>query len=693
LTKLDLMDRGTDARELFTGESADMPHLKLGYVGVVNRSQADINERKTIVEARAAEMAFFQEHQAYGDLASRLGTAYLVEMCSKLLGQHIAQNLPKLAMEMSKVIQVRKQELDELCEDTPETKRRKLIEALVLAAKRFVGLLDGTVVDVPVSAFKNHTSPAAALLPVSRAGITTPRPGDTVAAGAARTPPPPPPPPPQLRKAGSRAAAQAAAKALLSGGARIEGIFADVFGRAILDVDVLDDLSAEDIQAMIRNVRGLGGGVFTPDAVFQRLTKENVGRLREPSLGAVEATHAELMKIAEAAIAKIDLFDKYKPLGTVVHSTILGMLQENLDKTLHLVSTLIDMELIRINVNHPDFLSPDQIRELMGEAEEDVKSADGFSAGYGGGGGFSADPGSRAGFRPGMGSAGDERMSSVEMRGILAKKAGFARTVWSPRVFIIHFVGSNTVTLEWYRTEDRIESAEPRGVMSLRGASVEKIAEPGHPFSLLVTASKGASASFGKEQAKKLIVAAESEGDRSRWLSALLQASTGSSNADMAERKEAVRIKEQMATAVQKNSTQRLQQQQQEVSQPQQAMAVRTQRSISTVIHEFTESLSHSEKVEVEVVCRLVNTYFDIVRKSVMDLVPKAITLRMVQDSSDKLVTSLLTCFDSATAVERYMKSSPEIEARVKALSESLELMEDTLAVIEDMRKRGISAS
>ena len=54
--QLDLMDRGTDARALFTGESDDLPHLKLGYVGVVNRSQMDINERKTIADAREAEM-------------------------------------------------------------------------------------------------------------------------------------------------------------------------------------------------------------------------------------------------------------------------------------------------------------------------------------------------------------------------------------------------------------------------------------------------------------------------------------------------------------------------------------------------------------------------------------------------------------------------------------------------------------
>lgn len=39
ITKIDIMDRGTDARGMLQGR--EIP-LKLGYVGVVNRSQQDI---------------------------------------------------------------------------------------------------------------------------------------------------------------------------------------------------------------------------------------------------------------------------------------------------------------------------------------------------------------------------------------------------------------------------------------------------------------------------------------------------------------------------------------------------------------------------------------------------------------------------------------------------------------------------
>lgn len=56
ITKLDLMDEGTDAREVL--ENKLLP-LRRGYIGVVNRSQKDIDGRKDIKAALAAERKFF----------------------------------------------------------------------------------------------------------------------------------------------------------------------------------------------------------------------------------------------------------------------------------------------------------------------------------------------------------------------------------------------------------------------------------------------------------------------------------------------------------------------------------------------------------------------------------------------------------------------------------------------------------
>ncbi len=62
LTKLDLMDEGTHAMDLLQNK---VYPLKLGYVGVVCRSQKDINTGKNIQEALKSEEKYFRNSQVY----------------------------------------------------------------------------------------------------------------------------------------------------------------------------------------------------------------------------------------------------------------------------------------------------------------------------------------------------------------------------------------------------------------------------------------------------------------------------------------------------------------------------------------------------------------------------------------------------------------------------------------------------
>ena len=55
------MDDGTDARDIL--ENKLLP-LRRGYIGVVNRSQKDIEGRKDIKNALAAERKFFLRYRA-----------------------------------------------------------------------------------------------------------------------------------------------------------------------------------------------------------------------------------------------------------------------------------------------------------------------------------------------------------------------------------------------------------------------------------------------------------------------------------------------------------------------------------------------------------------------------------------------------------------------------------------------------
>ncbi|TMS03029.1 Dynamin-1-like protein [Larimichthys crocea] len=91
VTKLDLMDAGTDAMDVLMGRVIP---VKLGLIGVVNRSQLDINNKKSVADAIRDEYAFLQKK--YPSLANRNGTKYLARTLNRLLMHHIRDCLPEL---------------------------------------------------------------------------------------------------------------------------------------------------------------------------------------------------------------------------------------------------------------------------------------------------------------------------------------------------------------------------------------------------------------------------------------------------------------------------------------------------------------------------------------------------------------------------------------------------------------------
>ncbi|XP_062184183.1 dynamin-related protein 3B-like isoform X2 [Phragmites australis] len=93
ITKLDIMDRGTDARNFLLG---NVIPLKLGYVGVINRSQEDINFNRSVKDALAFEEKFFSSLPAYNGLAHCCGVPQLAKKLNTILLKHITDMLPGL---------------------------------------------------------------------------------------------------------------------------------------------------------------------------------------------------------------------------------------------------------------------------------------------------------------------------------------------------------------------------------------------------------------------------------------------------------------------------------------------------------------------------------------------------------------------------------------------------------------------
>ncbi|XP_042453158.1 dynamin-related protein 5A-like [Zingiber officinale] len=101
LTKIDLMDKGTDAVEILEGKSY---RLQFPWIGVVNRSQADINKNVDMIAARRREREYFANSPEYKHLAHRMGSEHLGKVLSKHLEQVIKSRIPGIQSLISKTL-------------------------------------------------------------------------------------------------------------------------------------------------------------------------------------------------------------------------------------------------------------------------------------------------------------------------------------------------------------------------------------------------------------------------------------------------------------------------------------------------------------------------------------------------------------------------------------------------------------
>uniref|UniRef100_A0A8D0F1E0 dynamin GTPase n=1 Tax=Strix occidentalis caurina TaxID=311401 RepID=A0A8D0F1E0_STROC len=133
ITKLDLMDEGTDAREIL--ENKLLP-LRRGYIGVVNRSQKDIDGKKDIKAALLAERKFFLSHPAYRHMADRMGTPYLQKVLNQQLTNHIRDTLPAFRSKLQSQLLSIEHEVEVYKNFRPEDPTRKT-KALLQMVQQF----------------------------------------------------------------------------------------------------------------------------------------------------------------------------------------------------------------------------------------------------------------------------------------------------------------------------------------------------------------------------------------------------------------------------------------------------------------------------------------------------------------------------------------------------------------------------
>ena len=145
ITKLDLMDAGTDAIDILCGRVIP---VKLGIIGVINRSQQDIKDNKSIDEQIKDEATFLQ--RKYPTLATRNGTTYLAKTLNRLLMQHIRDCLPELKTRVN-VMAAQFQSLLNSYGDDVGDKNTTLLQIITKFASAYVATLDGTSRNIETS--------------------------------------------------------------------------------------------------------------------------------------------------------------------------------------------------------------------------------------------------------------------------------------------------------------------------------------------------------------------------------------------------------------------------------------------------------------------------------------------------------------------------------------------------------------
>ncbi|KAL9093612.1 MAG: hypothetical protein Q9159_000141 [Coniocarpon cinnabarinum] len=145
LTKVDLMDEGTDVVDILAGRIVP---LRLGYVPVVNRGQRDIENKKAISSALDAERSFFENHRAYRNKASYCGTPYLARKLNLILMMHIKQTLPDIKARISSSLQKYSGELSQLGDSILGNNSNIVLNIITEFCNEYRTVLDGNSQDL-----------------------------------------------------------------------------------------------------------------------------------------------------------------------------------------------------------------------------------------------------------------------------------------------------------------------------------------------------------------------------------------------------------------------------------------------------------------------------------------------------------------------------------------------------------------
>ncbi len=356
LTKLDLMDPGTDASDILKNKVIP---LRKGYIGVVNRGQKDVESDLSIRDGLRKEMHFFRNHSTYGhdrSLEHKLGTKNLAKSLNSILMHHIRECLPELKIRIANMMNDVQMELIELGDGSNNNNggnnmSGQLLSLLSKFTSNFAATIDGrgNMMSTPTSSTSSAQGGAATRMSIHHFSSSS------AAVGMTQTP-------------------KFDTHNELFGGARISYIFNDIFGASLRSVESFDGLTNEEIRTTICNANGTRPALFVPEMSFDILARRQISRLEQPGIQCVDLVYEELQRIASQC--EPGELTRFPNLRERMVEVVNGLLKRAVGPTQMMVSNLIKIELAYINTSHPDFIGGSRaVAQLMKKLEKEKESS------------------------------------------------------------------------------------------------------------------------------------------------------------------------------------------------------------------------------------------------------------------------------------------------------------------------------
>jgi dynamin GTPase len=139
----------------------------------------------------------------------------------------------------------------------------------------------------------------------------------------------------------------------LSGGAKINRIFHERFPYEIKKVEFDVLTQQQEIAMAIQNIRGVRVGLFTPDKAFETIAKQEIDKLREPSMKCIDLVVQEIISTIRNCTKKIG---RYPLLMEATERIITTYVREKESECRDQVNLIMNCELAYMNTNHEDLL-------------------------------------------------------------------------------------------------------------------------------------------------------------------------------------------------------------------------------------------------------------------------------------------------------------------------------------------------